>query len=79
LRKISLNDLFQVFRGIKTIVGIKKTKKNFNYKLGLFSLAELNSSSNEEEIIEMNKYYINNYSLTLDFDIFVKSFFNKER
>lgn len=79
LRKISFNDLFQVFRGIKTIVGIKKTKKNFNYKLGLFSLAELNSSSNEEEIIEMNKYYINNYSLTLDFDIFVKSFFNKER
>ena len=77
--KSSFTDMINLFSGKRTLVGIKQSSKKFNYKLGILSLAELNKSKNEEEITEISKYYINNYSLTLDFDIFVKSIFNKKR
>jgi len=77
-KKASIKNIFQVLIGKKTLIGIYKGKKHFNYKEGLYSLVALNSTSLENDIDELNKYYINNYSLTLDFDIFVKSFFKKK-
>lgn len=77
--KAKLKSAFLMLKGDLSLVGLKNTNKKFDYKNGLFSLADLNNSNSDEDILELNKYYINNYSLTLDFDIFVKSIFNKER
>lgn len=78
-KKGAFKNIFDLFLGKKSLIGIYKGKKHFNYKEGLFSLVALNSMSSETDIDELNKYYINNYSLTLDFDIFVKSIFKKKR
>lgn len=78
-KKGAFKNIFELLIGNKSLLGIYKGKKHFNYKEGLFSLVALNSTSSETDIDELNKYYINNYSLTLDFDIFVKSIFKKKR
>lgn len=70
--------VFGLLKGDLTLIGIKNGAKLFNYNEGIFSLVELNENISKEEQDELNKYYINNYSLTLDFDIFVKSLFNKK-
>lgn len=77
--KNMFKNVLLLLAGKKTLVGLEATNKKINYKIGLFSLAKLNNSLLEENISELNKYYINNYSLTLDFDIFIKSIFNKKR
>ncbi len=77
--KTKIKNVLQVLKGEKTLVGLKETNKKLKYKIGIFSLAELDNSQLEENISELNKYYISNYSLTLDFDIFIKSIFNKNR
>ncbi len=77
-KKGRFSKIIKLLKGDLTLIGIKNSKKLFNYKEGIYSLSNLNKNTSDEDKDELNKYYINNYSLSLDFDIFVKSFFNKK-
>jgi GT2 family glycosyltransferase len=74
--KISYKSLFFVLIGTKSIIGIfdLNNMEPKNYKEGLTSLADISRINNidDKTIIKLNDYYIKNYSISLDFDIFLK-------
>jgi GT2 family glycosyltransferase len=69
--------LFKVFIGRYSIVGIHLQNyiRNFNAKPGILNLANFlpKEQTSEDIIRKLNDYYEQNYSLSLDFDIFLKS------
>ena len=77
--KNRLKDLFEIFMGRKTLVGLYSTG-NRNYEIGkegMVSLASisLNKFDDIKSINKLNESYIKNYSPGLDFEIILKSIF----
>lgn len=65
----------KVFIGEMSVIGIDKTNKTYEFgKLGIITLSKINNSMDitESSLEKLNEYYLSNYSLSLDIDIFVK-------
>jgi GT2 family glycosyltransferase len=79
--KISYKSLFYVFIGSKSIIGIFNigSNENKNYKEGVINLIKIGkiNRNNIDTITKLNNYYIKNYSISLDFDIFLKKLIRK--
>ena len=75
--KALLNKLIQVLRGKYSIVGIHSQNyiRNYNAKPGILNLVNIlpKEQATDDVIRQLNDYYEQNYSLSLDFDIFLKS------
>lgn len=75
--KALLNKLIQVLRGKYSIVGIHSQNyiRNYNAKPGILNLVNIlpEEQATDDVIRQLNDYYEQNYSLSLDFDIFLKS------
>jgi len=74
-KNISLKDFLSVFIGKKTLVGLKSGFNELsNIKPGLISLADMSSVNSlpQKAILELNEYYLKNYSFSLDLEIFFK-------
>lgn len=80
-KKSTLIGLWSVFLGRKSLVGVQETEKIHTYygKAGLISLAGLNSSPalSPDAIEELNRYYAEKYSFSLDLDICLKFYWRK--
>lgn len=81
-RKKLINNFWNVFIGKFTFIGLLPTQNGFENKLGkigLIGLAHLgkNEYSTEQSIKHLNDYYLQNMSLSLDIDIFLKYIFRK--
>jgi lipopolysaccharide/colanic/teichoic acid biosynthesis glycosyltransferase len=80
-KKSTLIGLWNVFLGRKSLVGIYPTPSKYSHygKIGLISLAGLNSSPvmSEDAIEELNRYYAEKYSFSLDLDICLKLYRRK--
>lgn len=74
-----LNSMLNVFKGNQSLIGIYPGKniRNYNAKPGILSLVSISGEdkTNPEIIRKLNDYYEHNYSISLDFDIFIKSIF----
>ena len=70
-------DLFKVLQGKNSFIGIHQQNyiRNFNAKPGILNLANFlpKEQITDDVIHKLNDYYEQNYSLSLDFDIFLKS------
>lgn len=70
-------DLLQVLKGNKSFIGIYPQNyiRNFNAKPGILNLANFlpKEQITDDIVHKLNDYYEQNYSLSLDFDIFLKS------
>ena len=62
-----------------SFVGIWKTSKQSKYKEGIYGLAHLSNPDklSHKAIENLNEYYLKNYSISLDIDIFIKFSQNK--
>lgn len=78
-RQKNLKNLINVFIGNFSLVGIYPTEniRNYNSKPGIYNLVLFSNEINlkNENIQKLNDYYESNYSISLDFDIFIKSVF----
>jgi len=74
-------NLFNVLIGKYSFIGLYKTKgsKNSMGKPGLIGLAHISRPErlSEQSIENLNDYYLRNFNLSLDVDIFIKYLFRK--
>ncbi|HRP01087.1 MAG TPA: glycosyltransferase [Candidatus Kapabacteria bacterium] len=73
-------ELYQVFKGRKTIIGIipeAKYKENFKHSLINFKNLNKNKIYDNQTIDKLNEFYLKNYSLSLDFDILLRKILGK--
>ena len=72
-----LKKTLYVLNGKYSLIGIYPSEniRNYNAKPGLMNLAEFSPSTerSNETIQKLNDYYELNYSISLDFDIFIKN------
>lgn len=69
-------DILNVLKGKYSLIGVYPVEniRNYNAKPGLLNLVRFaNKDISEDAIKKLNDYYELNYSLSLDFDIFIKS------
>lgn len=70
-------DILNVLKGKYSLIGVYPVEniRNYNAKPGILNLVKFakNNEMNNEAIKKLNDYYELNYSLSLDFDIFIKS------
>lgn len=79
-RKDKIANLYNVFIGKKTFVGIIPDGAFTNiYKSGIINLKNINKNKNydNQTIDKLNEYYLKNYSLSLDFDILLRKILGK--
>jgi GT2 family glycosyltransferase len=72
--KNPLHKVLSVFSGKMSFVGIWKTSNQSKYKQGICGLAHLSNPEklSQKAIENLNEYYLKNYSISLDIDIFLK-------
>jgi hypothetical protein len=72
-----LKDVLNVLKGNYSLIGIYPVQniRNYNAKPGLISLVSFSEKAviSNESIQKLNDFYEMNYSISLDFDIFLKS------
>jgi lipopolysaccharide/colanic/teichoic acid biosynthesis glycosyltransferase len=79
--KKRIKQLFSVFTGYLTIVGIYPSNiDTVKYKRGITGLAAISSPERLSDITiaKLNDYYINNYSFLLDLEIILKHLIRKK-
>lgn len=66
--------LLKVLFGKYSFIGLRNLRREHIYKEGFISIADLSGDENEMIIQNLNRYYLNNFSLGLDLDIFFRAF-----
>jgi hypothetical protein len=77
--KKNLKIILNVLKGSHSLIGIYPSEniRNYNSKPGLLNLVKFSKDEkiSIDTVRELNDYYEQNYSISLDFDIFIKSIF----
>jgi GT2 family glycosyltransferase len=69
--------MMKVLIGSISFVGLKSPKVTDNFKAGFLNLSDLSGGESDITINNLNQYYLRNYSVGLDLEIFFKSFYKK--
>lgn len=76
--KISpINGMLNVLFGRWSLIGLKNKQPEDSFKEGYLSLADISGGKSQKTVSNLNEYYLNNYSVGLDLDIFFRSFGKK--
>ena len=79
--KVKIKNLWNIFKGKMTFIGLYGTDKSRLCLPGALSLAKISNPDllSEDTIRKLNNYYLKNYSLTLDIEIIFKYIIRKNR